>query len=603
MNSSEKKMKRGNPVSKEQLRNKLTLLPELPGCYIMKNKTDDIIYVGKAKNLKNRVTSYFRGTKDGKTFLLVEEIVDFETIITSTDKEALLLEITLIQKHHPKYNIKLKEGSSYPYIKITGDRDPRIIITSDVEKDGGHYFGPYPNVYAATETMHFIEKVYPLKRCVGRQRRACLYYHMGQCLGPCDHEVPVEVYEAQIKRIKAFLNGDTAKVKAELKEKMLKAAEEQVYERAAEYRDQLRYIEATVEKQKIISTDYTTRDIFSFYVDKGWISIQVFLIRQATLIKREAALFPCIQSSGEEDLATFILQFYNEKNHLLPKEILVPEGVEKELISDILSVAVRVPVRGQKKNLLDLATQNSQISLNERFNLIEMDERKTIGAAEELGEALGLPSLKRIEAFDHSNIQGTSPVSAMVVFENGRPSKKNYRKYKIKTVVGSNEAATTEEVIRRRYTRLLKEKQELPDLILMDGGIVQVHAALNVLENELGLTIPVAGMVKDDKHRTSNLLFGEELTVVPIDSKSPAFYLVQRIQDEVHRFAITFHRQVRSKNSLSSLLDQIPGVGPKTRTKLLKHFGSLKKLKEADLKDIQALGVSKNVALLIKIRL
>ena len=603
MNSSEKKRKRGNPVSKEQLHNKLTLLPELPGCYIMKNKMDDIIYVGKAKNLKNRVTSYFRGVKDGKTFLLVEEIVDFETIITSTDKEALLLEITLIQKHQPKYNIKLKAGSNYPYIKITGDRDPRIIITSDVEKDGGHYFGPYPNVYAATETMHFIEKVYPLKRCVGRQRRACLYYHMGQCLGPCDHEVPVEVYEAQIKRIKAFLNGDTAKVKAELKEKMLKAAEEQVYERAAEYRDQLRYIEATVEKQKIISTDYTTRDIFSFYVDKGWISIQVFLIRQATLIKREAALFPCIQSSGEEDLATFILQFYNEKNHLLPKEILVPEGVEKELISDILSVAVRVPVRGQKKNLLDLATQNSQISLNERFNLIEMDERKTIGAAEELGEALGLPSLKRIEAFDHSNIQGTSPVSAMVVFENGRPSKKNYRKYKIKTVVGSNEAATTEEVIRRRYTRLLKEKQELPDLILMDGGIVQVRAALNVLENELGLTIPVAGMVKDDKHRTSNLLFGEELTVVPIDSKSPAFYLVQRIQDEVHRFAITFHRQVRSKNSLSSLLDQIPGVGPKTRTKLLKHFGSLKKLKEADLKDIQALGVSKNVALLIKIRL
>ena len=603
MNSSEKKRKRGNPVSKEQLHNKLTLLPELPGCYIMKNKMDDIIYVGKAKNLKNRVASYFRGVKDGKTFLLVEEIVDFETIVTSTDKEALLLEITLIQKHQPKYNIKLKAGSNYPYIKITGDRDPRIIITSDVEKDGGHYFGPYPNVYAATETMHFIEKVYPLKRCVGKQRRACLYYHMGQCLGPCDHEVPVEVYEAQIKRIKAFLNGDTAKVKAELKEKMLKAAEEQVYERAAEYRDQLRYIEATVEKQKIISTDYTTRDIFSFYVDKGWISIQVFLIRQATLIKREAALFPCIQSSGEEDLATFILQFYNEKNHLLPKEILVPEGVEKELISDILSIAVRVPVRGQKKNLLDLATQNSQIALNERFNLIEMDERKTIGAAEELGEALGLPSLKRIEAFDHSNIQGTSPVSAMVVFENGRPSKKNYRKYKIKTVVGSNEAATTEEVIRRRYTRLLKEKQELPDLILMDGGIVQVRAALNVLENELGLTIPVAGMVKDDKHRTSNLLFGEELTVVPIDSKSPAFYLVQRIQDEVHRFAITFHRQVRSKNSLSSLLDQIPGVGPKTRTKLLKHFGSLKKLKEADLKDIQALGVSKNVALLIKIRL
>lgn len=568
----------------------------------MKNTQNEIIYVGKAKNLKKRVRSYFRGTQEGKTFLLVEEIVDFETIVTSTDKEALLLEITLIQKHQPKYNIKLKAGSSYPYIKITGDRDPRIIITSDVEKDGGSYFGPYPNVYAATETMHFIEKVYPLKRCVGKQRRACLYYHMGQCLGPCDHEVPVEIYEAQIKRIKAFLNGDTSKVKAELRVKMLAAATEEAYERAAEYRDQIRYIEATVEKQKMISTDHTPRDIFSFYLDKGWISIQVFLIRQATLIKREAALFPSTER-GEEELATFILQFYQEKNHLTPRDILVPEKVETALLSEILGVPVRVPVRGPKKNLLDLATQNSKIALNEHFSLLELDEEKTIGAVEELSQALGLPLVKRIESFDHSNIQGTSPVSAMVVYENGRPAKKDYRKFKVKTVEGSNEAATTEEVIRRRYSRLLKEKQPMPDLILMDGGATQVRAALNVLENELGLTIPVAGMVKNEKHRTSSLILGEALTPISLKSTSQAFYLLQRIQDEVHRFAITFHRQVRSKNSLSSLLDQIPGVGPKTRVKLLKHFGSLKKLKEAELSDIQALGISKNVALLIKIRL
>lgn len=577
-------------------------MSELPGCYLMKNTQNEIIYVGKAKNLKKRVRSYFRGTQEGKTFLLVEEIVDFETIVTSTDKEALLLEITLIQKHQPKYNIKLKAGSSYPYIKITGDRDPRIIITSDVEKDGGSYFGPYPNVYAATETMHFIEKVYPLKRCVGKQRRACLYYHMGQCLGPCDHEVPVEIYEAQIKRIKAFLNGDTSKVKAELRVKMLAAATEEAYERAAEYRDQIRYIEATVEKQKMISTDHTPRDIFSFYLDKGWISIQVFLIRQATLIKREAALFPSTER-GEEELATFILQFYQEKNHLTPRDILVPEKVETALLSEILGVPVRVPVRGPKKNLLDLATQNSKIALNEHFSLLELDEEKTIGAVEELSQALGLPLVKRIESFDHSNIQGTSPVSAMVVYENGRPAKKDYRKFKVKTVEGSNEAATTEEVIRRRYSRLLKEKQPMPDLILMDGGATQVRAALNVLENELGLTIPVAGMVKNEKHRTSSLILGEALTPISLKSTSQAFYLLQRIQDEVHRFAITFHRQVRSKNSLSSLLDQIPGVGPKTRVKLLKHFGSLKKLKEAELSDIQALGISKNVALLIKIRL
>ncbi|WP_313466900.1 excinuclease ABC subunit UvrC [Carnobacterium sp.] len=586
-------------MTSEHINNKLLLLPDLPGCYLMKNSENEIIYIGKAKNLKNRVRSYFRGTHEGKTELLVKEIVDFETIITATDKESLLLEITLIKKHQPKYNIKLKQGTSYPYLKITNERDPQLIITSEVKKDGGIYFGPYPNVYAASETQHFIQKIYPLRRCNGSQKRACLYYHMGQCLGPCDHEVPVEEYKAQIENIKRFLNGDVKEVKKELRAKMMQAAAEQVYERAAEYRDQIHYIETTVERQNIITNDYTTRDVFSFYMNKGWISIQVFFIRQATLIKREATIFPCYDSP-EEELASYIVQFYQEENHLLPKEILVPQEVETTVLAEVLGIAVKIPVRGRKKDMLDLATKNSEIALNEKFKLIEMDDRKTVGAVKELSEAMGLPYIKRIEAFDHSNIQGTNPVSAMVSFKDGQPDKSNYRKYKIKTVHGSNEMATTEEVVRRRYERLLKENKPLPDLILMDGGKIQVNAAIDILENELGLSIPVAGMVKDNKHRTSSLIFGEEHEEIKLKPTSQAFYLVQRVQDEVHRFAITFHRQLRSKNSLSSKLDQIEGVGPKTRTKILKQFKSLKKAKEADVSEYKALGIPVKTAERIK---
>ncbi|MER2174262.1 MAG: excinuclease ABC subunit UvrC [Carnobacterium sp.] len=581
------------------INNKLLLLPDLPGCYLMKNKEKEIIYIGKAKNLKKRVRSYFRGTHEGKTQLLVEEIVDFETIITSTDKECLLLEITLIKKHLPKYNIKLKQGTSYPYLKITNEKDPQLIITSEVKRDGGHYFGPYPNVYAASETQQFIQKVYPLRKCNGYQKRACLYYHLGQCIGPCDHEIPKEEYDAQIDKIKRFLNGDVKEIKKILKSKMMQAAEELAFERAAEYRNQIQYIETTVERQNIITNDFTTRDVFSYYMNKGWISIQVFFIRQATLIKREATIFPCYDTPQEE-LASYIVQFYQEDNHLLPREVLVPNGVDTKILSEVLEIPVKVPIQGRKKDMLDLATKNSEISLNEKFQLIEMDDRKTIGAIKELSEALNLPLVSRIEAFDHSNIQGTNPVSAMVSFLDGKPDKSNYRKYKIKSVSGSNELATTEEVIRRRYTRLLKEGKPLPDLILMDGGKIQVNGAINILENELGLSIPVAGMVKDDKHRTSSLIFGEDLQKVTLKPTSQAFYLVQRIQDEVHRFAITFHRQLRGKNSLSSKLDRIEGVGPKTRTKVLKHFKSVKNVKEASVEEINGLGIPLKTAVRIK---
>ncbi|QFP79713.1 excinuclease ABC subunit UvrC [Latilactobacillus graminis] len=592
-------------MASEHIEHKLALLPALPGCYIMKDINAKIIYVGKAKNLKNRVRSYFKSSHEGKTAKLVSEIVDFETIITSTNKEAFLLEITLIQKHQPYFNIKLKRGTGYPYIKITNERDPRLLITGDVKKDGGFYFGPYPDVYAAQETLRFLQRVYPLRRCQGHQGRPCLYYHMGQCLGACFKEVPESVYTAQIKEIKRFLNGQVDPVKKELTAKMTIAAEAMQFERAAELRDQLHYIETTVEKQKIISNDNTPRDLFAFYLDKGWLSIQIFFIRQARLIRREKRLFPCV-NTPEEELATFILQWYNRKNNVLPREILVPEGVEKKVLTEILGIPIRTPQRGEKKALLEMAQKNSRLVLEEKFRLLELDNRKTVGAQDEIMDALGLPHGHVIEAFDHSHIQGTDPVSAMVVFVDGRAEKKRYRKYKLTQTAqrsGANEDANTREVIFRRYSRLLKEDKPLPDLILMDGGIVELNAAKDVLENELGLSIPVAGMVKDNHHKTASLLYGAVEQTIQLDPKSQGFYLLTRIQDEVHRFAISFHRQLRGKNSLSSKLDDIKGVGPRTRTKLLKNFGSMKHIKAASLEELQALGISKTVAQTIKLSL
>lgn len=589
-------------MAAELIEHKLQLLPDLPGCYIMKNSSEEIIYIGKAKNLKNRVRSYFRGEHTGKTKRLVEDIVDFETIVTGSDKEALLLEVTLIQKHQPKYNIRLKRGTSYPYLKITNEKDPQLVITSDVEQDGGYYFGPYPDVWAASETKQLIQKIYPLRKCNGYQKRACLYYHIGQCIGPCDHEIPKEEYDQQISRIRSFLNGNVTDIKRDLKEKMQEASEEMNYERAGEFRDQISYIERTVEKQSIISNDFTPRDFFNYYMDKGWLSIQVFFVRQATLIKREATMFPIIDTP-EEEVLSFILQYYQDANNQKPKEIYVPESLDQMMLEEALETKVRAPKKGRKKELLDLTGKNSELALKEKFRLIEMKERKTTGAAEELSRAMGLPYIERIEAFDHSNIQGSNPVSAMVSFKDGVADKTNYRKYKIKTVVGSNEYATTQEVIRRRYSRLLKEKKPLPDLILMDGGKIQVNAAVDVLRNELSLTIPVAGMVKDNKHRTAGLIFGEDLEPVILDARSQAFHLVQRIQEEVHRFAITFHRNVRSKNSFTSQLDDIDGVGPKTRTKVLRHFKSMKRLKEADIEEMIQLGISRKVAERIKEKL
>ena len=579
----------------ERIEAKLKLLPDLPGCYLMKGAADQILYVGKAKNLKNRVRSYFRGAHDTKTTKLVSEIDHFETIITNSNKEALLLEINLIQQYKPPFNIRLKEGTMYPYLKITKERHPQLIITSNVTKDGGLYFGPFPNVGAATQTQQLLHRVYPLRRCGKNEKRACFYYHLGQCIGPCDHEVTKDMYQQQIQKIKQFFNGDIQPIMTQLKDKMQAAAERLDFEQAADYRDQLQYIETTIERQIIMSQDYDNTDVFAYDFQRGWISIQVFMLRQGSILKREAAIYPAY-TDPDEELTTFIARFYQEENHLLPKAILVPEDVDKDLLSQVISVPISTPQRGKKKSMLDLCAKNSQLALNERLNLLDIQAQQTRGVSEDLAAALGIPLAYHIEAFDHSNISGTGLVSGMVVYKEGKPDRKSYRKFKIKESNQTNEFAHTQEVIRRRYSRLLREEQPLPNLILMDGGKVQVRAARQVIEEELGLSIPVAGMVKDDKHRTASLLNGYSEELVELDRQSPVFHYIQRIQEEVHRYAISYHRQVRSKQQFASKLDAIPGVGKVTRTKLLKHFKSLKAMKEASIEDYAKLGVRAELA-------
>lgn len=579
----------------ELIQHKLALLPDESGCYLMKDRHGTVIYVGKAKVLKNRVRSYFTGSHDAKTTRLVSEIVDFEYIITSSDLEALILELNLIKKYDPKYNIMLKDDKSYPFIKLTAERHPRLIITRRVKKDKGKYFGPYPNAYAASETKKLLDRLYPLRKCSTLPDRVCLYYHMGQCLAPCVKEVPGETYKEMAADITRFLNGGHGEVKKALTTKMEEAAEKLEFERAKEYRDQISHIDTLMEKQKINMADLTDRDVFGYKVDKGWMCVQVFFVRQGRLIERDVSTFP-IYSEPEEEFLTFLGRFYEAPEHFKPKEILLPDAVDAALAGQLIGVPVTKPQRGKKKELVELAGNNANAALREKFALIDRDEERTIKAAEQLGEAMNIHIPLRIEAFDNSNIQGTAPVSAMIVFIDGKPEKKEYRKYKIKTVKGPDDYGSMREVIRRRYTRVLRDHLPLPDLIIIDGGKGQIEAARDILLNELGLDIPIAGLAKDDRHRTSQLLYGSPLQVIPLAHNSQAFYLLQRIQDEVHRFAITFHRQIRGKGAFQSILDDIEGVGPQRKKQLLKAFGSLKKLKEASREDIIAVGIPQKTA-------
>ena len=574
---------------------KLELLPTSPGCYIHKDKNGTIIYVGKAKNLRNRVRSYFRGSHDTKTEALVSEIVDFEFIVTESNIEALLLEINLIKENKPKYNIMLKDDKSYPFIKITNERYPRLIITRQVKKDGGLYFGPYPDVGAANEIKRLLDRIFPFRKCTNPPSKVCFYYHIGQCMAHTVCRKDEAYFKAMSQEVSDFLKGQDDKIIDELKSKMALAAQSMEFERAAEYRDLIQAIGTLRTKQRVMAKDLQNRDVFGYYVDKGWMCVQVFFVRQGKLIERDVNLFP-YYNDPDEDFLTYVGQFYQEKSHLVPNEILIPQDIDEEAIKALVDTKVLKPQRGEKKQLVNLAIKNARVSLEQKFNLLEKSVEKTQGAIENLGRLLQIPTPVRIESFDNSNIMGTSPVSAMVVFVNGKPSKKDYRKYKIKTVVGPDDYASMREVIRRRYGRVQRDGLTPPDLIVIDGGQGQVNIAKQVIQEELGLDIPIAGLQKNDKHQTHELLFGDPLEVVELSRNSQEFFLLQRIQDEVHRFAITFHRQLRSKNSFSSQLDGIEGLGPKRKQNLMKYFKSLTKIKEASVDEIVAVGIPRAVA-------
>ena len=577
------------------IKSKLELLPTSPGCYIHKDKNGTIIYVGKAKNLRNRVRSYFRGSHDTKTEALVSEIVDFEFIVTESNIEALLLEINLIKENKPKYNIMLKDDKSYPFIKITNERYPRLIITRQVKKDGGLYFGPYPDVGAANEIKRLLDRIFPFRKCTNPPSKVCFYYHLGQCMAHTVCHKDEAYFKGMAQEVSDFLKGQDDKIIDELKLKMTTAAQNMEFERAAEYRDLIQAIGTLRTKQRVMAKDLQNRDVFGYYVDKGWMCVQVFFVRQGKLIERDVNLFP-YYNDPDEDFLTYVGQFYQEKSHLIPNEILIPQDIDEEAVKALVDTKVLKPQRGEKKQLVNLAIKNARVSLEQKFNLLEKSMEKTQGAIENLGKLLQIPTPVRIESFDNSNIMGTSPVSAMVVFVNGKPSKKDYRKYKIKTVVGPDDYASMREVIRRRYSRVMRDGLTPPDLIVIDGGQGQVNIAKQVIQEELGLDIPIAGLQKNDKHQTHELLFGDALQVIELSRTSQEFFLLQRIQDEVHRFAITFHRQLRSKNSFSSQLDGIEGLGPKRKQLLMKHFKSLTKIKEATVDEIVTVGVPRSVA-------
>ena len=584
------------------IKSKLELLPTSPGCSIHKDKNGTIIYVGKAKNLRNRVRSYFRGSHDTKTEALVSEIVDFEFIVTESNIEALLLEINLIKENKPKYNIMLKDDKSYPFIKITNERYPRLIITRQVKKDGGLYFGPYPDVGAANEIKRLLDRIFPFRKCTNPPSKVCFYYHLGQCMAHTVCHKDEAYFKGMAQEVSDFLKGQDDKIIDELKLKMNSAAQNMEFERAAEYRDLIQAIGTLRTKQRVMAKDLQNRDVFGYYVDKGWMCVQVFFVRQGKLIERDVNLFP-YYNDPDEDFLTYVGQFYQEKSHLIPNEILIPQDIDEEAVKALVDTKVLKPQRGEKKQLVNLAIKNARVSLEQKFNLLEKSMEKTQGAIENLGKLLQIPTPVRIESFDNSNIMGTSPVSAMVVFVNGKPSKKDYRKYKIKTVVGPDDYASMREVIRRRYSRVMRDGLMPPDLIVIDGGQGQVNIAKQVIQEELGLDIPIAGLQKNDKHQTHELLFGDPLQVIELSRTSQEFFLLQRIQDEVHRFAITFHRQLRSKNSFSSQLDGIEGLGPKRKQLLMKHFKSLTKIKEATVDEIVTVGIPRAVAEAVQAKL
>jgi excinuclease ABC subunit C len=572
----------------DYIRDKLSLLPSSPGCYLMKNKEGKVIYVGKAKKLKNRVHSYFVGAHDYKTTKLVSEIVDFEYIVTHSEKEALLLEINLIKDYAPQYNIMFMDNTYYPYIQMTNEEHPRLKIVRDASQHKAKHFGPFPDATAARDTYKLLNRLYPLRKCNHIPKKPCLYYSLNQCLAPCVQEVDKNEYNRIKKEITQLLNGDIqAKVK-ELEEKMMTASHELNFEQAKEYRDLITHIQYVTAKQHVQFNDHTDRDILGYYVDHGYLSIQLFFMRNGKLLSRDINLVP-IGENVEDDIQQFIVTFYSKNT--LPKELLLPQSIDDTILKEIIDCKILKPQRGHKLSLVKMANDNAKESLEKKFQLMQKNEAATIGAMKQLGELLHIETPHTIELFDNSNIQGAYAVAGMVCFKDGLPSKKDYRKYRIKTVEGPDDYASMREVIYRRYYRILMEGLTPPDMILVDGGIGQIHAAKEIIDS-LNMDIKICGLAKDDKHSTAMLL-DEEGNPIPIHPKSELFFLLTRMQDEVHRYAISFHKNVRSKSLFSSILDQVEGIGPKRKKQLLNHFKSVKKMKEASLEELKEVLPSK----------
>ncbi len=579
------------------VRDKLNILPSNPGCYLYKNDKGKVIYVGKAKNLKNRVRSYFTGSHNAKTTKLIANIADFDFIVTNTEVEALLLELNLIKQHQPKYNILLIDNKTYPYIQLTNHIHPMLLVTRNKVKGKGTYYGPYPHVSAARNTVKMLNKVFPLRKCHKIPRKECLYYHMNQCVAPCIKTVNEIIYDEHIGKIKSFLRGNTKDISKLLEEKMYYASGNMDYESAAEYKQLLEEINIINEKQNIDIKDMVDRDIFGYHYDDNDICIHVFYLRQGKLVSHNSQVFSYYGEDYSQVFNDYLIQFYNTANNILPKEILIPEDNDSEILSEVLGSKVIIPKKGQKKQLVDMSIENARIDLETKKELYRVRVESKVEVIEELGKLLNIDTPYHIECFDNSNIQGSNPISAMVVFKNGAPSKKDYRKYNIKTVEGPDDYASMKEVIYRRYYKVLLQDLDKTDLIIVDGGKGQVSVAKEVIDS-LNLDIPVIGLKKDEKHKTDTIIFKED--EIPLDKHSDLFRFLFNIQEEVHRFAISFHRQVRSKSMFSSILDEVDGIGENRRNKILMEFKTLENIRNATLEDYKKIGIGEELALKIK---
>ena len=579
----------------KDFREKLALVPTKPGSYQMKNKDGIIIYVGKAKNLKNRLKSYFTGTVTGKTKMLVEDIDDFEYIVTSSELESLILEITLIKKYDPKYNIMLTDDKTYPYIELTKEKYPRLRVVRNVKrrKNLNYLYGPYPNVTAARKTVNMLNRLYPLRKCEHLKKELCLYYHIHECLGYCVKEVDSKIINEMSHEIVSFLKGDSSFIREKINKEMMAASEAMNYEKALELKTMLEDIDITLRRQKIDLNNNYNFDLVNYYVDKNYLSIQVFFVRDGLLVGRNKDIISSDLDISEQ-VVEYIIKFY-EKNTVLPRELLVPEEIDSNLLEEYLKIKVTSPKKGKLKKLLDLARDNAKEILGAEEEMLKKNDELRLEAIEELKVLLGTDKVSRMEAFDNSHLFGTFYVGGMVVYEDFLPLKDEYRKYKISTDV-KDDLGAMKEVIYRRYYKVLMENLTPPDVIVMDGGFNQVKTAVDIIRS-LGLNIRVIGLVKNDKHRTSSII-DEEGGVLNVKSDSNLFLFFSKIQEEVHRFAITYHRNIKAKGALSSVLDMVPGIGEVRKKELLKHFGSLKKMKEATVEELSEV-VSSDVAVVL----